>query len=295
MKVYDTKDWLQFIFLIHKSDTLFRLAPLILIILTYSLGVTYLELEYFEIGETSWVKNLPLMHSLLSFVISMLLVFRTNTAYDRWWEGRKLWGALVNNSRNLALKLGAILEKEDEENRKFFKKAIPAYAFVLKDHLQSKSTEYMLDEEDQAFEEFPNALRNENHAPNQVAKLLFSRLNILYKNKKITGDQLIVLNGEITSFTDICGACERIKNTPIPYSYSSFIKKFILIYIISLPIGYASAMGYYSAPIVAFIFYVLMSLELIAEEIEEPFGVDQNDLPMDKISENIEKQVAELL
>lgn len=295
MKVYDTKDWLKIIFLIPKSDTLFRLAPLLFVILAYSSGVAYLELEYFKIGVNSWVKNLPLMHSLLSFVISMLLVFRTNTAYDRWWEGRKLWGSLVNSSRNLALKLAGILEIEDEENRKFFRKAIPAYAFVLKDHLQSKSTEYMLDEEEQLFKEFPNALKNENHAPNQVAKLMFSRLNGLYKTKKITGDQLLVLNGEITSFTDICGACERIKNTPIPYSYSSFIKKFILIYIISLPIGYAPVMGYYSAPIVAFVFYVLMSLELIAEEIEEPFGADQNDLPMGKISENIEKHVGEIL
>ena len=88
MKVYDTKDWVQFIFLIPKSDTLFRLAPLLLVILFYSLGIAYLELEYFKIGTNSWVKNLPLMHSLLSFVMSMLLVFRTNTAYDRWWEGR---------------------------------------------------------------------------------------------------------------------------------------------------------------------------------------------------------------
>jgi len=295
MKVYDTKDWAQFIFLIPKSDTLFRLAPLIGIILLYSLGVAYIELEYFKIGETSWVKNLPIMHSLLSFVISMLLVFRTNTAYDRWWEGRKLWGALVNNSRNLALKLSGILDSNDEENRNYFRKAIPAYAFVLKDHLQSKITEYMLDEGDEVVENLPKAIKEEKHIPNQVAKLMFAKLNDLYKNKKISGDQLFILNSEISSFTDICGACERIKNTPIPYSYSSFIKKFILIYSISLPIGYAPIMGYFSALLVAFVFYVLMSLELIAEEIEEPFGADQNDLPMEKISENIQKHVGEIL
>ncbi|MBC6366319.1 bestrophin family protein [Algoriphagus sp. AK58] len=295
MKVYNTKDWAQFVFLIQKSDTLFRLAPLILIILLYSLGIAYLEIEYFRIGENSWVKNLPLMHSLLSFVISMLLVFRTNTAYDRWWEGRKLWGSLVNNSRNFALKLAAILDPKDEQNRKFFRKSIPIYAFVLKDHLQSKSTEFMLDEEDQIFDDLPNANNNERHVPNQVAKLMFGRVNGLYKQGKITGDQLIVLNGEISSFTDICGACERIKNTPIPYSYSSFIKKFILFYTITLPIGYSVIMGYFAAPIVAFIFYVLASLELIAEEIEEPFGEDQNDLPMEKISENIHQHVGEIL
>ena len=295
MKVYNSKEWIQFIFLIPKSDTLFRLSPYIGIVLLFSLGIAYFELEYFKIGESSWVKNLPIMHSLLSFVISLLLVFRTNTAYDRWWEGRKLWGALVNNSRNLALKLSGILDQKDEENRKFFRKSIPAYAFVLKDHLQSKTTEYMLDEDDHVFDLLSNTIKKEKHIPNQVAKIMFSKVNDLYKSQKITGDQLIVLNSEISSFTDICGACERIKNTPIPYSYSSFIKKFIMIYIISLPIGYAPIMGYFSAPLVAFVFYVLMSLELIAEEIEEPFGTDQNDLPMDKISENIKKHIGEIL
>lgn len=294
MKVYDTKNWVQFVFLIRKSDTLFRLAPLIGVILIYSLGITHLELEYFKIGENSWVKNLPIMHSLLSFVISMLLVFRTNTAYDRWWEGRKLWGSLVNNSRNFALKLAAILDEKDEDSRKFFRKVIPIYAFVLKDHLQAKSTAYMLDDSEEDFEDLPSALKTEKHVPNQVAKLMFARINELYKKGKISGDQLIILNTEVSSFTDICGACERIKNTPIPYSYSSFIRKFILLYSITLPIGYSMIMGYYAAPIVAFIFYVLASLELIAEEIEDPFGIDQNDLPMEKISENIEKHVGEI-
>lgn len=133
------------------------------------------------------------------------------------------------------------------------------------------------------------------HVPNQVAGLMMQRINTLYRNGKITGDQLIVLNGELSSFTDICGACERIKNTPIPYSYSAFIKKFIFIYVMTLPFGYVFSLGYYVAPIVAFVFYVLASLELVAEEIEDPFGFDANDLPMDKMSANIRKHVGEIL
>lgn len=296
MKVYNPKEWAQFVFLISKSDTLFKLAPLIAFILLYSLGVAFVEIHVLEINESSWLKNLPQMHNLLSFVISMLLVFRTNTAYDRWWEGRKLWGQLVNTSRNLAVKLAGLLDPKDEENRRFFSKAIPLYAFSLKDHLQSRVTEYSLQDEDLVTERDRLALTDgEKHVPNQIAKHLFSKINLLYKNEKITGDQLIVLNGEITALTDICGGCERIKNTPIPYSYSSFIKKFILLYTLTLPIGYAYMLGYYAAPIVAFVFYVLASLELIAEEIEEPFGTDDNDLPMEKISENIQRHVNELM
>jgi putative membrane protein len=293
MKVYNTKDWAQFLFMVTKSDTLLKLAPLILFILAYSLGITYLEIHYFKVTSDSWVRNLPQMHSLLSFVISMLLVFRTNTAYDRWWEGRKLWGQLVNNSRNFAIKIAGMIAPEDEETRKFFRRAIPVYAFALKDHLQSKLTEYSLHEGD--IEGLPTKVDGQMHVPNQIAKGLFAKINQLYSKGKISGDQLFVLNGEITALTDICGACERIKNTPIPYSYSSFIKKFIMLYTLSLPVGYAYMLGYFAAPIVAFVFYVLASLELIAEEIEEPFGDDENDLPMAKMSENIQRHVGEIL
>ena len=124
---------------------------------------------------------------------------------------------------------------------------------------------------------------------------MFEQANVLYKRGKISGDQLIILNAELVSFTDICGACERIKNTPIPYSYSAFIKKFIFFYVMTLPFGYAFSLGYFVIPVVVFIFYVLASLELIAEEIEDPFGNDANDLPTQKIAENIKKHVEEIL
>ncbi|HEX2535787.1 MAG TPA: bestrophin family ion channel, partial [Chitinophagaceae bacterium] len=107
--------------------------------------------------------------------------------------------------------------------------------------------------------------------------------------------QFLLLNNELTAFLDICGACERIKNTPIPYSYSAFIKKFIFIYIMTLPLGYVIQLGYLIIPVVIFIFYVLASLELIAEEIEDPFGRDANDLPMQRMYENIRKNIAEIL
>jgi putative membrane protein len=292
MKAYNPKDWFKVLFDIQKSDTLWKLFPLMLFVAVYSLGIAYWEIEYLKLSEKSWVKNIHIMHSLLGFVISMLLVFRTNTAYDRWWEGRKLWGSLVNNSRNLALKLDVILEKGDEENRFFFRETIPLYAFTLKEHLQSEVTRLMLDEIDHPE---LSKLDTRKHVPNQVAGLMMERVNKLYKSGTITGDQLITLNGELSSFTDICGACERIKNTPIPYSYSSFIKKFIVVYVLTLPLGYVFNLGYYVAPIVTFVFYVLASLELVAEEIEDPFGGDANDLPMDKMAVNIKKHVGEII
>lgn len=284
---YNTKDWFTFIFKFHKADTFRTLLPIMLAIGIYAGLVGWLEVEYWQLSEASYIKNITLMHGMLGFVISLLLVFRTNTAYDRWWEGRKMWGALVNNSRNFALKLSAMLG--DEHDRTYFRKMIPSYAHVLHKHLGNEQTGKVL------FDDVDLELDQHKHRPNQVAQMMFAKINDLYQSKKITGDQLIILNAEVQSFTDICGACERIKNTPIPYSYSAFIKKFIFFYVMTLPWGYAFSLGYYVAPVVVFIFYVLASLELIAEEIEDPFGGDTNDLPTQKITENIKKHVGELL
>ena len=289
---YNPKDWLTFIFRFHKSDTFRKLWPMIMVIMAYAALIAFLENTYWKWDETNNIRNISLMYSLLGFVITLLLVFRTNTAYDRWWEGRKLWGSLINNSRNLALKLNAFLPKNEIQLRLFYKTAIPQYAIALKNHLRAESTRLELDEN--VHEEFNN-IDHDKHVPNQLASILFQKTNSLYAAGKISGEQLIVVNNELQSFTDICGSCERIKNTPIPYSYSTFLKKFIFFYVMTLPWGYVYNLGYVVIPVVGFIFYVLASLELIAEEIEDPFGTDTNDLPMARICENIEKQVKELL
>lgn len=287
MTHYNPKDWLTFIFRFHKSDTFRTLTPMMILIAIYSAGIAYLELEFWKLSENSHVRNITIMHTTVGFVLSLLLAYRTNTAYDRWWEGRKLWGALVNNSRNLAIKLSAILQ--DENDISYFRKLIPVYSTVLANHLMNEESSMTL------FEGLDLEIEHHKHKPNQVAGLLFKKANALYKAGKITGDQLIIINAELQSFTDVSGACERIKNTPIPYSYNAFIKKFIFFFIMTLPFGFVFSLGYLAVPVVVFIFYVLASLELIAEEIEDPFGNDTNDLPLVKIASNIKKHVEEII
>jgi putative membrane protein len=101
--------------------------PLIVGVAVYSAAVAYIEIDFLHLSEQNHLKNIPLMHGLLGFIISIPLVFRTNTGYDRWWEGRKFWGALVNTSRNLAIKLSAMLPDTKQEQRAFFRKIIPAH------------------------------------------------------------------------------------------------------------------------------------------------------------------------
>ncbi len=291
---YNPKDWFTYIFRIHKADTVRQLLPLIIGISVYSAIIAYLELEYWQLSSSSYVKNIPVMHSLLGFAISMLLVFRTNTAYDRWWEGRRLWGSLVNNSRNLAMKLDAMLTKDNESERSFFRKIIPSFAGTLHTHLRRETTRLELANDAEHGHLFKK-IDHEKHVPNQISLLMYKHVHQLHADGKLSGEQLLFLNSELQSFTDICGACERIKNTPIPFSYSVFIKKFIFIYIMTLPFGYVFNLGYWVVPVVAFVFYVLASLELIAEEIEDPFGGDQNDIPTEKLADNIRKNVEEIL
>lgn len=285
---YNPKEWFTFIFRVHKSDTVRQLMPMIVSLSIYVALVAFLEIQVFNLGENSHLKNITILHGMLGFVISLLLVFRTNTAYERWWEGRKLWGSLTNTSRNLAMKINAVLPKDDEFNRTFFREHIVEYAFALKRHLRGH-------QRDSEVFQSNVIIDHELHKPNHIAALMYTRLNDLYNQKIISGTQLLFLNEEFRAFTDICGACERIKSTPIPFSYSVFIKKFIFFYVMSLPFGYVFSLGYIAVPIVVFVFYVLASLELIAEEIENPFGVDDNDLPLTMMSKNIQKHVGEIL
>lgn len=289
MQIYNPKEWIKPVLYLHRSDTIRKLFPYLLAAAVFSWGVAFLELEYLKLSEKSWVKNITVVHSLLGFALSLLLVFRTNTAYDRWWEARKQWGTLVNISRTMAIKVDSMLPADDKTHRTFFRKVIPMYAHSLFVYLRSDYTRYMLDEVDHP------ELDIDKHGPNQIANLMFRTIRSLYREEVITADDYRILDEEVRSFTNVCGSCERIKNTPIPQSYSSFLKKFIVIYVATLPTGYVFSIGYFVTVAVPFIFYVLASLEIIAESIEDPFGTDPDDLPIEKIALNIKKHVQEII
>lgn len=291
MVAYNPKDWFTFIFRLHKSDTVRTLFPMIISISLYSALVSWIEIDYLQLSNDSKIKNLSIMHTMLTFVISTLLVFRTNSAYERWWEGRKLWGSLVNSSRNLALKLESLLPENRLNEKDFFATMISNYPFVLRNHLRNNV--HPTDLDDHADFSQKN-IHQDQHNPNFVAKQIIQRVFALQQQGVIAHEQVLLMNQELSNMAEVCGACERIKNTPIPYSYSAFLKKFIFFFVMSLPLTLVFSLGYYCVPVVAFIFYVLTSLELIAEEIEDPFGNDENDLPLDTISKGIRKTVYEI-
>ncbi len=284
MIIYNPKEWFKFIFTFHRADTLRELFPLIVAVGIYSAAVEYFLADVLKLEENNVLTKVTYIHQTIGFLFSLLLAFRINSAYDRWWEGRKLWGSLVNNSRNLAIKIKHL--SKDSNTQAFFRYAIPLYARALRNHLRD-----VYHPEQQDFIK----INLNHHVPNQVASAIIKEVFELNKSGVINSEQLFSINSEITSFTDICGACERIKKTPIPFSYSVFIKKFMFTYIITLPFAWMFTLGYFLIPVVCFILFVFVSVELIAEEIENPFGLDANDLPLDDICDGINRHVGELL
>lgn len=269
MIIYNPKSWISLIFNLHKTDTFRKLLPAMLVVAVFTALIDFVVLEW------EWLsfKGTILFHSLTGFVISLLLVFRTNTAYERWWEGRKLWGSLVNTCRNMAIKLNAYIPYDQIEKREKIADLIVNYPLTLKEHLRGNKV--------------PLVAPRDTHQPNYIAAVLFSEIHDMYKNGSISGDELWVINHKLQSLTDICGACERIRNTPIPFSYSLFIKKFIFIYTLTMPFFLIKDLGYISILLVTLVFYVLTSIEILAEEIENPFGTDPNDLPLDNLTRTI--------
>jgi len=284
---YNPKSWFSLIFDVYSRYVIRSLLPLLLF-----LGILTALLCFFVIDVFEWhFDGTVAFHSILGVILGLFLVLRTNTAYDRWWEGRKLWGKLVNDTRQLAIKLNALLPMDAKEDRAFFKKMIPNVTFAMKEHLRNS---IILGELDMVDERSKSIIINSKHRPNAIANLMYQRVQDLRRQGVITGEDLFILDKELKGFTDIIGACERIKNTPIPYSYSMFIKKFLFIYSVTLPVSFIWQMHYWSVPLVMLAFYFLLSVELIAEEIEDPFGKDVNDLPLNDLCVKIKQNVAEI-
>lgn len=284
---YNPKSWVKLIFTFQRSDTFRMLWKEIIYIGIFTLAVAFIQIKYFS--HIIILEKLIAVYSLIGFVISLLLVFRTNTAYDRWWEGRKKWGELVNDTRNLAIKLSAMLK--NKADRDFFRRMIPNFVFAAKEHLRQG----VVFEELQLTDQETDDLLVREHVPLAISEKLYIKMIQLKSEGKFSEEEFIILDRNINAFMDSLGACERIKNTPIPFSYSLFIKKFIFIYVTTLPLAFVVQFGYFSALIATFVFYVLVSMEVLAEEIEDPFGNDDSDLPTDTLCHRIKANVEEVL
>jgi putative membrane protein len=171
------------------------------------------------------------------------------------------------------------------------------FSISLKQHLQDKrlhTNHFEIFEENNPIFEDKTAILSSNHQPQNIVKILLLALKADVRHGLFSIHDLELYRMEINKLMDVTGGCERIKNTPIPFTYSVFIKKFIFIYVMLFPIVYSTQLFFIIIPVTMFILYVLASIELIAEEIENPFNGDESDLPLDAIVKNIGKSTREI-
>jgi putative membrane protein len=224
-----------------------------------------------------------------SIVLGLLLVFRTNSAYDRWWEGRKLWGQLTNDARNFALKVHSLVETPQPQRVRLGELLI-SFAFALKHHLRGTSPSEPLP----GLRDLPGPLPD--HLPLYISKQIYEIIADWSDGRGVDGWKLQMLDPHAKALMDICGSCERIKNSPIAVSYRAFMRQGIALNLLAWPWYLTQEFNvWWTLPPLLIGAYFLIGIELIAEDIEEPFGRDEDDLPLDDICNNIKRTVSSIL
>jgi len=215
----------------------------------------------------------------LTALLGIQVVFRNNAANDRWWEARKLWGQLINDTRNMALKARAYANLDGAE-RADFGRLLIGFAHALRMHLRGSCALRSVPGFSEDSSTFP-------HAPGYVAGLVFESVDRWEREGKLHTSVWLV-DRHAGALMDICGACERIRNTPLASSYRALLRWTIALDLVLAPWGAAEWAGWLSLPLVATGTIFLLGVELAAEAIEEPFGTSGDDLPLEKYCETIE-------
>lgn len=258
--------------------------PRVLFFTSFAYLISWLyELKY--IGSALVLENLT-GNVVYNLVLGLLLVFRTNTAYDKFWEGRKLWGTLIVNIRNLTREIQVGTAPESDDSAKFrVIKLLCAFAIATKLHLRQQpldQTVISLISPNEALK-----LQQVTNPPLEITIWIGAYFHQLYQAQKLDSNRLNLLTYALNSLVEGLTGCERINATPIPLAYSIYLKRLILLYCLSLPFQFVQSLGLWTALFVGLVSFVLLGVEEIAHEIEAPFGTDPNDLPLDQICQSI--------
>ncbi|MEM9808516.1 MAG: bestrophin family ion channel [Cyanobacteria bacterium P01_D01_bin.56] len=227
-----------------------------------------------------------------SIVLGLLLVFRTNASYERFWEGRKLWGSIVNTSRNLARQIWVSIDTSRESKQQALK-LIVAFAIATKQHLRQHPC-------DQELQHLVSPTQVEkllslNSPPLEIAVWLGDYLQVQQIKDRINPYQLQAMTEQLNSLVDALGGCERILKTPLPLAYSIHLKQLLVMYCLALPFQVVSELNWWTIPVVSLVAFAVFGVEEIGLEIENPFGCDPNDLPLNAICQTMERNIQDLM
>lgn len=260
-----------------------KLWPIMSVLACYGVLVSY-AIQFEHLPHIEWGAESTVVNGL---ALSFLIGFRNNHAYDRWWEARKLWGQLINENRNLCLKVRSVSGIQASD-REAISRLIITFADSLKDHLRRG----------QGTDATPAANQTDGlwqHQPSHAANGILETVIGWHREGHIDGWGLLWLDGHVKSLMDICGACERIRNTPLSSSYRALVRHGIAIYLAIAPFYLLEDTGLAGLPMFVLAAYFLIGIELVAEEIEEPFGPGGDNLPLERYCLTIANSVREIL
>jgi len=226
-------------------------------------------------------------HALVGVALGLLLVFRTNASYDRWWEGRKLLGAMVNRSRDLTRQFATLLPAPCAEEAKTLTRHINLFYQAATRGLRLERDLQPLVNKGLLLPAEKLALENVGARGPVVLGWISARLAGLNRDGHVSELRLMGMDANITSLQDSLGACERIAKTPLPFAYAQHLKALVTLFVLTAPFVLVDSMKWSTPVAMAALAFALFGIDEIGIEIEDPFGQDANDLPVDTIGEGI--------
>lgn len=284
MIIRKNEHWFKMLF-IWEGSVLPKILPRLIALLIFSVVIVIFRGKLYHYK----VPLNPAPFTLFGIALALFLGFRNNASYDRFWEARKLWGALLNDTRSLArqaISMSGYDPKGPEVD--IFINYLISFVFALKHQLRNT------DPTDDMQKRLPDQLCYE------LRTTIFKPIRLLVEMSswvQSTNSHAILraaFDENLNKLSDIVGGCERIASTPIPYTYRVLLHRTVYIYCFLLPFGFVDSLGWFTPLIVVFIAYTFVALEAIADEIEEPFGLEPNDLALDAMSQMIETTLLEM-
>ncbi len=289
----DTMNWFKLAVQLRGSVAP-AILPRVLSCGAFGFGISLLY--YFDVPIPALVLGNVITSVVFNLVLGLLLVFRTNSAYDRFWEGRKNWGTLVVNIRNLARQIWvgvAETELDDREKKAAALRLLDAFAIATKLRLRKEALNHELESRVNS-EQFVK-LQAVKSPPLEIIRWLGEYLQQQHERQGISSNQLLAMNKLLDSLVEGLTGCERILTTPIPPAYAIYLRRVMLLYCFLLPLQIVESVKMWTGLNVAIVSFVLLGVEEIGKEIENPFGCAANDLPLDEICATIRDNIEDIV
>ena len=286
MIIRPRKNWWTLLF-VWRGSMMKQMLPQLIVVTVLSVVAVWTE-------GTVWKHKVPLNatpFTLVGVALALFLGFRNSSAYDRWWEGRKLWGALVNTMRTLTRQALTMSRDASQGEKRVFLNMLIAFTYAMRDQLRGDAFA-------RSAELLPAALASEvdraRYKPFIILRAMGEWVSDRYKEGTLGEITMSAIDHNLVELSNILGGCERIASTPVPFGYSVMIHRVVYFYCALLPFGLVDAIEWMTPLVSLVMAYSFIALDSLASELEMPFNRDENDLALDAISLNIELSIREM-